>query len=74
MPASTDIKDIDDNINIREMVEFASDILSKREEISLKADSNLTYAQLVQVGSSAGGARAKAVIAWNEEMIIQNRQ
>ena len=67
VPASTDIKDIDDNINIREMVEFASDILSKREEISLKADSNLTYAQLVQVGSSAGGARAKAVIAWNEE-------
>lgn len=40
VPASTDIKDIDDN---------------------------LTYAQLVQVGSSAGGARAKAVIAWNEE-------
>ena len=67
VPASTDIKDIDDNINIREMVEFASDILSKREEISLKADSNLTYAQLVQVGSSTGGARAKAVIAWNEE-------
>lgn len=67
VPASTDIKDIDDNINIREMVEFASDILSKREEISLKADRNLTYAQLVQVGSSAGGARAKAVIAWNEE-------
>ena len=38
-----------------------------RECIALKADDNLTYAQLVQVGSSAGGARAKAVIAWNEE-------
>ena len=27
---------------------------------------SLTYAQLLQVGSSAGGARAKALIAWND--------
>ena len=67
VPASTDIKDIDENINVREMVKFASDILANREGISLKSDDNLTYAQLVQVGSSAGGARAKAIIAWNEE-------
>ncbi|MCR5127451.1 MAG: type II toxin-antitoxin system HipA family toxin [Lachnospiraceae bacterium] len=67
VPASTDIKDIDENINVREMVKFASDILANREGISLKADDNLTYAQLVQVGSSAGGARAKAIIAWNEK-------
>ena len=67
VPASADIKDIDDTINVKEMVKFASDILTNREEISLKANNDLTYAQLVQVGSSAGGARAKAVIAWNEE-------
>ena len=67
VPASTDIKDIDENINVREMVKFASDILANREGISIKAEDNLTYAQLVQVGSSAGGARAKAIIAWNEE-------
>ncbi|MGN0248025.1 MAG: type II toxin-antitoxin system HipA family toxin [Lachnospiraceae bacterium] len=67
VPASTDIKDIDEDINIKEMVKFASDILADREEITLKANDNLTYAQLVQVGSSAGGARAKAVIAWNEK-------
>lgn len=67
VPASTDIKDIDENINVHEMVKFASDILANREGISFKADDNLTYAQLVQVGSSAGGARAKAIIAWNEE-------
>ena len=35
--------------------------------IYLKANDNLTYSQLVQVGSSAGGARAKALIAWNED-------
>lgn len=67
VPASTDIKDIDENINVREMVKFASDVLSNRESISLKASDSLTYSQLVQVGSSAGGARAKALIAWNED-------
>lgn len=67
VPASADISDIDESINVKEMVKFASDILAKREEVSLKSSDNLTYAQLVQVGSSAGGARAKAVIAWNEE-------
>ena len=67
VPASTDIQDIDESINVRAMVQFASDILSGRESISLQASDNLTYSQLVQVGSSAGGARAKALIAWNEE-------
>ncbi len=67
VPASTDIKDIDENINVREMVKFASDVLSNRENISLKANDSLTYSQLVQVGSSAGGARAKALISWNED-------
>jgi len=67
VPASTDIRDIDENINVREMVKFASDILANRGKISVKADENLTYAQLIQLGSSAGGARAKAIIAWNEK-------
>lgn len=67
VPASTDIKDIDENINVRKMVRFASDVLAGRESVTLKANDNLTYSQLVQVGSSAGGARAKALIAWNEE-------
>lgn len=67
VPASTDVSDIDDTINVSEMVKFASDVLSNQENITLDANNNLTYSQLVQVGSSAGGARAKAVIAWNEE-------
>ena len=66
VPATSDIPDIDEKINVREMVKFASDILERRERVSLNADVNLTYSQLVQVGSSAGGARAKALIAWNE--------
>ena len=66
IPASAEIKDIDENINVREMVKFASYVLNNRENISLNANNSLTYSQLVQVGSSAGGARAKALIAWNE--------
>lgn len=67
VPAFTDIGDIDEDINVREMIRFASDILSGKESIRLNAADNLTYSQLVQVGSSAGGARAKALIAWNED-------
>lgn len=66
VPATADIGDADENINVREMVRFASEVLSSREKIALNAENALAYAQLVQVGSSAGGARAKALIAWNE--------
>lgn len=67
VPASSEISDINESINVSEMVKFASDVLNKRESITLNAEEALTYSQLVQVGSSAGGARAKALIAWNEK-------
>lgn len=67
VPASSEIRDINENINVSEMVKFASDILNQRETVTLNAQEALTYSQLVQVGSSAGGARAKALIAWNEK-------
>lgn len=67
VPASLDISDIDEKINVSEMIKFASDILNQREIVSIDAKDKLTYSQLVQVGSSAGGARAKALIAWNEK-------
>lgn len=67
VPSISDIQDIDENVNVNEMLKFASDVLTKRKTISLNAADHLTYSQLVQVGSSAGGARAKALIAWNEK-------
>lgn len=67
VPASFDIDEIDEIINVSEMVKFASDILNQRKIVSFDAKDKLTYSQLVQVGSSAGGARAKAIIAWNEK-------
>ncbi len=67
VPASTEIHDINEKINVSEMVKFASDVLSQREDISIRIKDNLTYSQLVSVGTSAGGARAKALVAWNEK-------
>lgn len=67
VPASSDVGDINEAINVSEMVKFASDILNQRKTVTLNAQEALSYSQLVQVGSSAGGARAKALIAWNEK-------
>ncbi|MBD5406655.1 MAG: type II toxin-antitoxin system HipA family toxin [Treponema sp.] len=66
VPETADIEDIDENINVQEMVRFASEVLNDQKKITLNAKNELAYSQLVQVGSSAGGARAKALIAWNE--------
>ena len=55
---------INDELDVNEMVSFASDILSNKNS-SVFSGGNVTKAQLIDIGSSAGGARAKAVIAWN---------
>lgn len=65
-PAMGPVTQGPEDINIRKMVEFASDILSDRTDKRLSVDENIGYSQLVQLGTSAGGARAKALIAWNE--------
>lgn len=55
-----------DKVNVDSLVELASDILNKRNELHINADDN-AMKQILKIGTSAGGARAKAVIAWNEE-------
>ncbi len=63
---SEDIGMSDSAIDVTELTEFASEILSGRESKSYNAK-DVTRAQMLEIGSSAGGARAKAVIAWNME-------
>jgi serine/threonine-protein kinase HipA len=58
------------HINVDALVELASEILSKRNELqgsfaTPERESSLN--EILQVGTSAGGARAKAIIAWNRE-------
>lgn len=58
-------------IHVDALVALASEILTHREElsVSLSGDKKKQQAlkQILQVGTSAGGARAKAVIAWNPD-------
>lgn len=56
----------DQSINIDDLAKLADKILSDKQNISIKADEK-ALEQLIKVGTSAGGARAKALIAWNEE-------
>lgn len=55
-----------ENINLSELTKLAEKILTKRKDLHITENEN-AMKQLLQVGSSAGGARAKALIAWNEE-------
>ncbi len=55
-----------ESLEIEKLVQMASKILSSREELRIPI-SETAMQEIIKVGSSAGGARAKAVIAWNEE-------
>jgi serine/threonine-protein kinase HipA len=60
----------DEPLEIAELVEIASQVLTQREQLNVSFASTAREAaltQLLRVGTSAGGARAKAVIAWNPQ-------
>ena len=57
-------------VDIESLVDLASKILTKRTSLaaSLSApNTSQTLRDIIKVGTSAGGARAKAIIAWNPE-------
>lgn len=66
-PSNGEIRDADQEISIAKMVEFASEVLNKQGKISLTKKDEIDYKQLLRLGTSAGGARAKAIIAYNEK-------
>lgn len=53
-------------IEIDRLVELASRALAIKEGLQARLEDADGLQQILQVGTSAGGARAKAVIAWNE--------
>jgi serine/threonine-protein kinase HipA len=58
------------NIRIDNLVELASEILTHRRNLNVSfagKDNRDALKEILLVGTSAGGARAKAVIAWNPE-------
>ncbi len=55
-----------ENVEVSRLVKLASDVLNEREKLDISND-DVSMKQILQLGTSAGGARAKAIIAWNEE-------
>ena len=55
-----------DTLEVEALVDLASQILSKRAALHVEQGGH-AMEQIITVGTSAGGARAKAVIAWNED-------
>lgn len=58
----------EEEVQIGELVELASKVLSERDGFSTSldpGDGERGLLEILSVGMSAGGARAKAVIAWN---------
>jgi serine/threonine-protein kinase HipA len=57
-------------IDIDALVDLASEVLSHRQNLKTTFASEMrknVLSDILRVGTSAGGARAKAVIAWNRE-------
>ena len=55
------------HVEIDELTRIAGDVLRQRKKLLVNIDRNKTDAlkMIIRVGTSAAGARAKAVIAWN---------
>ena len=55
-------------LNVNALSQLAAEIMRKRESFKVSLDDKKSaFHDILQVGSSAGGARPKAVIAWNPE-------
>lgn len=65
-PASNSVVEKSNPIEIQELVKFAKEVLDTRSDFHSDLNSEKGFSDILQVGSSAGGARAKAVIAYNE--------
>lgn len=67
-PSLAKNKDTAVAIEIKSLVEIAQQILGERKKITanLKEDVKKGLEDIIRVGTSAGGARAKAIIAYNE--------
>lgn len=68
-PAVSDLDGDAGPVELDSLVRTAGDVLSRRGtfQTSLAADREKALIDILRIGSSAGGARAKAVIAFNEQ-------
>ena len=69
VPATGPTPTNDSVLEVDKLANLASEILSHRDGLQTNFDNSSAQAlaNILQVGTSAGGARAKAVIAWNRK-------
>ncbi len=65
-PALTDGFTLD-KVNVASLAQLAERIVTEREKLHLLPDDDITIKSLIQVGTSAGGMRPKAIIAIHKE-------
>lgn len=68
-PATSPASDANMKIEIDSLIDVAREALSNKEElgVNLNVDKKVAIAEILRLGTSAGGQRAKAVIAYNKE-------
>ena len=67
-PTLTEGSDADEEIKVDHLAQLADEVLKSRREAKAESVPDLKkYSSILKVGSSAGGARAKALIGWNEK-------
>jgi serine/threonine-protein kinase HipA len=70
LPSQGPFKGKSEPVDVKALVELASKILTKRNALEGSFDPGLredSLQDILRVGTSAGGARAKAIIAWNQK-------
>lgn len=68
-PATGPSSDADMKFEIDSLIDVAREALSKKKDFgaNLNADRKAAIAEILRLGTSAGGQRAKAIIAYNKE-------
>lgn len=68
VPAYADYLEQSEKLEIDSLIEVANQVLANREAFhaNLQSDAKEAIANIIRVGTSAGGQRAKAVIAYND--------
>ena len=66
VPYNGPVDNKEERLEIEKMLALASKILTNRNDLNVDVN-DMTMASLLKFGTSAGGARAKAIIAYNEK-------
>jgi serine/threonine-protein kinase HipA len=66
-PSASGRAETTEMIDVAALVVLANQVLDERLGLEGRLDDEKGLADILRVGTSAGGARAKALIAWNEE-------